>query len=148
MGKWCPRCGAEYVEGWGDCSNCGVALVDHPREREQQDIETLPEPIPALRDEDPFVSIWEGPTPEAGQLSRRIEAAHIPVDLDAATEVGHSRIVVPRSYADEAREALEGRTAVWPSPISDDPALDFKPGFRLALVIVALGLLVVLVLLF
>ena len=28
VGKWCPRCGAEYIEGWGDCSNCGVPLVD------------------------------------------------------------------------------------------------------------------------
>lgn len=98
------------------------------------------------RSEDPFISIWEGPTPEAAKVARRIEDAHIPVDLDEATEVGHSRIVVPRSYIEEARDVLTGRAAVWPSPISDDPAFDFKPLFRLALVIVALGLLILIVL--
>lgn len=147
MGKWCPRCGAEYIEGWGDCSNCGVPLVDTPPERPEPVVLPAPEPSLHERGEDPFVSIWEGPTPEAGRLARLVEAAHIPVDLDEATEVGHSRIVVPRSYADEARNALEGRVAVWPSPISENPAFDFKPAFRLALVIVAFGLLVLLVLL-
>ena len=147
MGKWCPRCGAEYIEGWGDCSNCGVALVDTPPDRPEPVVVPAPELPPHERGEDPFVSVWEGPTPEAGRLARLVEAAHIPVDLDEATEVGHSRIVVPRSYADEAKDALEGRAAVWPSPISDDPSFDFKPAFRLALVIVALGLLVLLVLL-
>lgn len=145
MGKWCPRCGAEYIEGWGDCSNCGVALVDDPPER------PLPEPPRVIErgqdrafarpsDDDPFVAIWEGPTPEASELARRVEAAHIPVDLDEATEVGHSRVVVPRSYLAEARDALSGVAATWPSPISND-AFDFKPVYKLALVIVALGLI-------
>ncbi len=26
--RWCPSCGAEYVEGVTDCIDCGVALVD------------------------------------------------------------------------------------------------------------------------
>jgi len=28
--RWCPRCGAEYREGFSTCSDCGVALVDTP----------------------------------------------------------------------------------------------------------------------
>lgn len=142
MGKWCPRCGAEYIEGWGACSICGVDLVD---ERPVLQQETAPEPQ-VERGEDPFISIWEGPTPEASELGRRIEAAHIPVDLDEATEVGHSRVMVPRSYLAEARDALSGVIASWPSPISTDPAFDFKPTYRLALVIVALGLILLVLL--
>lgn len=142
MGKWCPRCGAEYIEGWGACSNCGVDLVD-----ERPILKQEPAPEPQVeRGEDPFIPIWEGPTPEASELSRRIEAVHIPVDLDEATEVGHSRVMVPRSYLAEARDAITGVTASWPSPISTDPAFDFKPAYRLALVIVALGLILLVLL--
>ncbi len=27
---WCPQCGVEYREGFGRCSDCGVALVSTP----------------------------------------------------------------------------------------------------------------------
>lgn len=144
MGKWCPRCGAEYVEGWGDCSNCGVALVDTPPGRAtniRPDI-ALPEPPPPDTGEDPFVPIWEGPTTEATRLLGLVEAAHIPVDLGEALEAGHSRLEVPRSYVNEARDAIEGRTVSWPSPISDGPDVDYGRMFRLALVFVAVGLIV------
>ena len=28
--RWCPKCGAEYREGFSECADCGVALVDAP----------------------------------------------------------------------------------------------------------------------
>lgn len=28
--RWCPRCGAEYREGFSECADCGVALADTP----------------------------------------------------------------------------------------------------------------------
>jgi hypothetical protein len=28
--RWCPRCGAEYREGFTECADCGVALVSTP----------------------------------------------------------------------------------------------------------------------
>jgi len=28
--RWCPKCGAEYREGFSECADCGVALVDTP----------------------------------------------------------------------------------------------------------------------
>jgi hypothetical protein len=26
--KWCPKCGAEYRDGFSECADCGVALID------------------------------------------------------------------------------------------------------------------------
>ncbi|HYZ92263.1 MAG TPA: zinc ribbon domain-containing protein [Actinomycetota bacterium] len=148
MGKWCPRCGAEYIEGWGECSNCGVPLVDEPPKQQREwSADAISAAEPQDPDEpDPFVPIWEGPTPEAAQLARRIEAAHIPVDLGEALEAGHSRVEVPRSYLTEARDALAGRAPVWPSAIGRDSTLDWHPSVRLALVIVAVGLIVLILL--
>lgn len=147
MGKWCPRCGAEYVEGWGDCSNCGVPLVDTPPSQPQRwSEEAIAAAEPKDPDGDPFVPIWEGPTPEAARIARRIEDAHIPVDLGEATEVGHSRVEVPRSYLAEARRALAGDALSWPSGIGRDAAFDWNPTVRLALVIVAVGLIVLILL--
>jgi hypothetical protein len=28
--RWCPKCGAEYREGFSECADCGAALVDAP----------------------------------------------------------------------------------------------------------------------
>lgn len=149
MGKWCPQCGAEYVEGWGDCSNCGVPLVDTPSSqppRWTDEAIAAAEPRTPEGDPDPFIPIWEGPTPEAARIARRIEDAHIPVDLGEATEVGHSRVEVPRSYLAEARRALAGEAPTWPSGIGRDAAFDWHPSVRLALVIVAVGLIVLILL--
>lgn len=137
MPQWCPRCGSEYVEGWGTCSNCGIGLVDEPPSR-QVDVPPTIEPS----DPEEFVPIWEGPTPEAGRLSDAIRRAHIPVDLGEALQTGHARIEVPRSYVDEARAALAG-TPTEPSLRTD---FDWARLARIALVIVAVLLVALLVL--
>lgn len=146
MAVWCPRCGAEYVEGWGTCSNCGVELVDtlpaiagRPVNPEAM---TVPDPE-APPDEDPFVPIWEGPTAEAHRLVGLIERAHIPVDLGDANEPGRARIEVPLSYVDEARDAL----AAEPTEIETiaRPAFDWTPAVRLALVVVVATLILMMV---
>jgi hypothetical protein len=28
--RWCPKCGAEYRDGYSECADCGLALVDEP----------------------------------------------------------------------------------------------------------------------
>jgi hypothetical protein len=124
-----------------------VPLVDEPPSRPREwNTEEIAAAEPREPEGDPFVPIWEGPTPEAHQLARKIAAAHIPVDLGEALEAGHARVEVPRSYVSEARDALEGRAPTWPSVIGRDSTLDWHPSVRLALVIVAVGLIVLILL--
>lgn len=144
MARWCPNCRAEYIEGWDTCSNCGVELVATPPAEPKPTTDLQPRP---QRDhDDPFVPVWEGPTIEADHMRLRIEAQHIPVDLDEALQSGHSRVVVPRSYLEEVRDVLAGRVASWPPEVTAQTSdgFDWSPGIRLALVVVAIVLVLVL----
>ncbi|MGH2760570.1 MAG: hypothetical protein ACRDKJ_13560 [Actinomycetota bacterium] len=144
MAQWCPRCGSEFVEGWGTCSNCGIELVDEPPSRT---IDPTPEALISARpDPEEFVPIWEGPTPEASRLADLIQRAHIPVDLGEALQSGHARIEVPRAYVEDARDALALSTGADLSPIGPRADFDWTWVARIALIIVALLLVVLLVL--
>lgn len=84
--------------------------------------------------DDPFVAIWEGPTPEAEALLRAVEASSIPVDLGEAPGAGWSRLEVPESYVEEARGILDARgfeaiLAPPPEPASDDLSLEDPRGW-------------------
>lgn len=98
-------------------------------------------------DDDPFVPVWEGPTPEGELVLRKIEAAHIPVDFGEPPAVGHARVEVPRSYLEEARAVVDG-----PAPPGSfetgEPIdrVDWAPVVRIALVVVAVLLVIALVL--
>jgi hypothetical protein len=149
-GRWCPRCGAEYVEGWGTCSTCDVELV---AERPAVPVRD-PEPVIASReprdDSDPFVPVWEGPTTRGLDLLRRLEAASIPCDTDEALEAGRLRLQVPRSYLAEAQLALQTEAPA-PTGMDDDddePVADtgWSPAVRIAILVIALLLVAVLLL--
>ena len=84
-----------------------------------------------LEEDDPFVPVWEGPTPEAQALLERLERAHVPVDLGEALSVGEARVEVPRSYVEEARAVMASE------PVPELPRLDWTPLIRVGLVVVA-----------
>ena len=142
---WCPHCGAEYVEGWGTCSTCGVALVKEPPAHVS--VETEAWGRPRVRDaEDPFIPVWEGPTPEADALMRKIQSRHIPVELDDALEVGHARVQVPRSYLDDVRDVVLGLVPEYPEvSVETDDGLDWKPALKVAIAVTAILLILLLV---
>lgn len=144
--RWCPRCGAEYVAGWGTCSTCGVPLVSERPAAAGRPVpgETAAAALTAERGDDPFVPVWEGPTGTARRIASQMEAAHIPVDLGEATEGGHARVEVPASYVADAREVLADPDAPLPQPRDGD--LDGSPVFGIALVVVAVVLITVMVL--
>jgi hypothetical protein len=89
-------------------------------------------------DADPFVPVWEGPYVEAEHLRLRIEEAHIPVNFGDALLTGHARVQVPRSYLAEVQDVIAGVQASWPRVTTETAdGFDWKPGIRLALIVVA-----------
>jgi hypothetical protein len=144
MRVWCPHCGAEYVEGWGTCSTCGVLLVDDPPPNLSIDDEAWG--LPRGRDlEDPFITVWEGPTPAASELLAKIQSRHIPAELDDALEVGHARVQVPRSYLLEVRDVVLGLVPALPEvSVETMHGLDWKPAIKIAIAVTAIVLLVLL----
>ncbi|MBU0742161.1 DUF2007 domain-containing protein [bacterium] len=107
---YCPRCGAEYVDGVTECADCGVALqVD-------------PAPPPDLSGELNLVSVLEtGDAIRTALVKSLLEEAQIPylARNDQLQDLfGFGRLVpvnpisgpviflVPDEYADEARDML------------------------------------------
>lgn len=105
--------------------------------------------LSSVTDDEAFDVIWEGPTLEGQILAARLERALVPVELDAAAEPGRTRITVPRSYVDEAYEAIESASHSLvpdtPAELIDPPAPSPLLGlFRSRLVIALVAALLVL----
>ena len=98
-------------------------------------------------DDDPFVVVWEGPTFEAQALRMRLEEGHVPVELGDVPTPGEARVMVPRSYLSEVKDVISGTAARWPSvSVQTERGLDVDPRLRLAFVVMAAVVVVVLVL--
>jgi hypothetical protein len=108
---YCPRCGAEYREGYSSCSDCHVLLVrDLSRET---DAESLAEPgDPNL---DPFCSFWRGDDAQiCAELCSILDEAGIPhrtvhrADhlFHFPTQIPHE-LGVPASFYEKAELAVK-----------------------------------------
>jgi hypothetical protein len=97
-------------------------------------------------DADPFVPVFEGPTTDAQLIRMQLEEAHVPVELGDALNPGEARVMVPRSYLAEVRDVLQGTQAKWPEvTVRTADGFDLDPRWRLAFVVMAVAVLVVLV---
>jgi hypothetical protein len=98
-------------------------------------------------DPDPFIPVWEGPTPDAQLLRMQLEEGHVPVELGDAPSPGEARVMVPRSYLEEVKDVIQGNQARWPTVTVDTAnGFDLNPKLRLAFVAMAAVVLLFLVL--
>lgn len=72
----CPKCKAEYRQGFTRCADCDVDLVwDLPKTA----IETRPAGEPGDPEEDPFCSFWKGDDPRVhAELCEVLDEARVP----------------------------------------------------------------------
>jgi hypothetical protein len=119
--KYCPNCRDEYREGFTECADCLVPLVDElPAETEAT--EALEE---KRIDHPDLVQVFMGPHPVADQIRAVLEgngiaaynkhegSAAYPVNVGA---MGDSRVMVLRSDLEEAIQivhvAMEGELEI------------------------------------
>ncbi len=93
--------------------------------------------------DDMFVPVWEGPFVEAERLMRRLESAHIPVDLGEALEAGRARVEVPPGYVEEALDVMSSPDPVehLSMPMIGSPSPGWT-AFRVAVVLLVVVVLV------
>ena len=110
---WCPQCGAEYREGFSECSDCGVALVaDAPAEPEPR---TPREPGRPLDPGDDSVELLRVNAVEAELIAAQLRGAGIHAGVIAVGTAGElvaiqhsegSRVMVRRGDFAAAQAAL------------------------------------------
>ena len=121
---FCPQCGSEYREGFFECADCEVALVDKP---------PPPEPHPDVD----LVTVLETSDPAllaiAESLLLEEEIPYLKKgdqiqDLFALGRLGLNVVVgpvllqVPEAHAENAREMLETLT----SEIAEEPEATYR----------------------
>jgi len=110
---FCPKCKAEYRQGFTYCSDCGVTLVER-----LEDALVFKEPVAEKRDSPDYVGVRTVQTRyEEAQILSFLEANNIPAIAsgEAVGKVygltvdglGGTRILVPRNLADAARSLLD-----------------------------------------
>jgi len=111
---FCPRCGADYREGFDTCSDCGVPLVSEKdfrrlqeaRRREDQrrrDIETVEVySVQGEAEADIIRSLLEANGIKSFSTGQSVQSVH-PFTVDG---LGHLKIMVRKEDAIEARKII------------------------------------------
>jgi hypothetical protein len=125
---FCPTCGAEYVAGFTECSDCLVPLVDSlpeperaprrkPKKPGSRSLVPLVDPVCVFRSTNPA---------DPAVIESILESASIPfwvlnerVALTGLTAFGPVEVMVARADADDARAIIGD---MWPPEApSEDP---------------------------
>ena len=126
--RWCPKCHAEYREGFDVCADCGVALIDSlpPRTAVRQSTGHQEPTSPFLPGDD-VVELVTLAIVEAELVAAQLRVADIPATVfgtgaEVYTGVRKARVMVRRSNLVEAEQfvaqlSAEDRSGV---PIADD----------------------------
>ncbi len=107
---YCPRCRVEYRRGFTLCADCGAPLVDVlPPEPPAPELPKEPPPPPVV--------VYVANSPLEGEVIKgRLESEGIPAILQyesisvvygiTVDGIGATKVLVPPSLAERAREAL------------------------------------------
>ncbi|GAC1636410.1 MAG: hypothetical protein NVS9B14_15170 [Candidatus Acidiferrum sp.] len=125
---YCPKCGAEYRDGYSSCSDCHVSLVS---ERPQAGTGRSGEaPDPGDPNRDPFCGFWRGDDPRIhAELCSVLEEAGIPHKTvyrkDHLFNLSNNhtfQVGVPASRFEEAEDAIR---SAFSSDVDDSDAAEF-----------------------
>lgn len=124
---YCPQCGGEYREGFFECADCEVALVENPPEEESHPDLKL---VTVLESSDPaLLAITESLLLEAeipyfkkGEQIQDLLAPRFPAGFSVL--VGPVFVQVPEEHAEAARELLE---ALKSAAAADEPEASEEP---------------------
>jgi hypothetical protein len=100
--SWCPECGAEYREGYTQCSECQVALVDTPP--------AGAEAASQLVEVGAFGSLEQAELAqgllETNGISSEVEDARVPHPELGPAAGGEVALLVPATLAEQAKVLL------------------------------------------
>jgi hypothetical protein len=108
--RWCPKCGAEYREGFSECADCGVALVDAPPEPKAPE-QTHHDVHGPFSPDDDTVELLRTNRVEAEVIAARLQSEDIPAVVFDADPYGSgplltssegARVMVRRADLDVA----------------------------------------------
>ncbi len=106
---WCPKCGAEYRDGFEVCSDCQERLVSYP-------VEILPPESAKLTEYSFLMNVPDGFVCDI--IKSKLESFHIPCDIQytgaaqyikifMGTSPEGANIYVPTELLEDARKVVE-----------------------------------------